>query len=125
MKLQDLAACEWIEGRDDGRVLTSAVDGKPIASITSDGIDFANMLKIARQTGGPKLRKLPFHERALMCKELAKFQAEHKKEFCALSTETGAKPNDSWIDIDGGISTLYEGSFQYVRDVHRRFRSLS
>ena len=41
-----------------------------------------------------------------MLKALAKYLMEHKKEFYALSTHTGATRGDSWIDIDGGISTL-------------------
>ena len=105
MKLQNYAADAWIECGPDGRELTSAVDGRPIASISSDGIDFAAMLDHARKIGGPNLRKFTFHERALMLKELAKFLTEHKKEFYALSTETGATKSDSWVDIDGGIAT--------------------
>ncbi len=73
MKLQNYAAGAWIESSDDGRELTSAVDGRPIASISSSGIDFAAMLDHARIVGGPSLRKYTFHERALMLKELAKF----------------------------------------------------
>ena len=42
-----------------------------------------------------------------MLKELAKYLMEHKKEFYALSTATGATRGDSWVDIDGGISTLF------------------
>ena len=32
---------------------------------------------------------------------------EHKQELYALSTATGATRADSWVDIDGGISTLF------------------
>ncbi len=117
MKLQNYASGAWIEGSDDGRELTSAVDGRPIASISSDGIDFAAMLDHARKTGGPNLRKYTFHERALMLKELAKFLIEHKKEFYTLSTETGATKSDSWIDIDGGISTLFVFSSKGRREM--------
>ncbi len=117
MKLQNYAAGEWIESSDDGRELTSAVDGRPIASISSDGVDFAAMLNHARSTGGPNLRKYTFHERALMLKELAKFLTEHKSEFYELSTETGATKSDSWIDIDGGISTLFVFSSKGRREM--------
>ena len=117
MKLQNYASGAWLEGSDDGRELTSAVDGRPIASISSDGIDFAAMLDHARNTGGPNLRKYTFHERALMLKELAKFLSEHKKEFYALSTETGATRSDSWIDIDGGIATLFVFSSKGRREM--------
>lgn len=117
MKLQNYASGVWLEGSDDGRQLTSAVDGRPIASISSDGIDFAAMLDHARNTGGPNLRKYTFHERALMLKELAKFLTGHKKEFYALSTDTGATRSDSWIDIDGGISTLFVFSSKGRREM--------
>ena len=117
MKLQNYAADAWIESGADGRELTSAVDGRPIASISSDGIDFAAMLDHARKIGGPHLRKFTFHERALMLKELAKFLTEHKKEFYALSTETGATKSDSWVDIDGGIATLFVFSSKGRREM--------
>lgn len=107
MKLQNFAENRWISGDDNGKALMSAVDGRAIASISSDGIDFAAMLDYARHVGGAKLLRFTFHERALMLKDLAKYLAEHKKDFYALSTETGATRSDSWIDIDGGISTLF------------------
>ena len=121
MKLQNYAAGAWVEGSDDGRELTSAVDGRPIATISSSGVDFAAMLDHARKTGGPNLRKFTFHERSLMLKELAIFLTEHKKEFYALSTETGATRSDSWIDIDGGISTLFVFSSKGRREMPNDF----
>ncbi len=121
MKLQNYAAGAWVEGSDDGRELTSAVDGRPIAAISSSGVDFAAMLDHARKTGGPNLRKFTFHERSLMLKELAIFLTKHKKEFYALSTETGATRSDSWIDIDGGISTLFVFSSKGRREMPNDF----
>jgi len=35
------------------------------------------------------------------------FFTEHKDDFYTLSYATGATKGDSWIDIDGGISTLF------------------
>ncbi len=106
-KLGNLALDQWVNGDGDGNVLTSAVDGTPIASITSTGLDFAGMLAYARNVGGPNLRKLTFHERGEMLKALAKYLMECKAEFYELSTKTGATKKDGWIDIDGGISTLF------------------
>jgi len=117
MKLQNFALDEWVAGSDEGRQLASAVDGRPIASISSQGIDFAAMLDYARKVGGTNLRKYTFHERALMLKDLAKHLTEHKKEFYELSTETGATKSDSWIDIDGGISTLFVFSSKGRREM--------
>jgi oxepin-CoA hydrolase/3-oxo-5,6-dehydrosuberyl-CoA semialdehyde dehydrogenase len=107
MKLQNFAENSWFIAADDGKALTSAVDGETVANISSSGLDFAAMLDYARQTGGSSLRKYTFHERANMLKALAKHLMEHKKEFYELSTSTGATRSDTWIDIDGGISTLF------------------
>ena len=71
-----------------------------VANITSDGLNFAEVLNHARTVGGANLRKMTFHERGEMLKALAKYLMEHKKEFYALSTETGATRGDSWVDID-------------------------
>ena len=95
MKLLNYALDEWVDGSDEGRELLSAVDGRPIATLTSEGIDFAAMLDHARTVGGANLRKYTFHERALMLKELAKHLTEHKEEFYTLSTETGATRNET------------------------------
>ncbi len=107
MKLGNLVKGQWVEGDGDGSILVSAVSGAAIAGITSKGLDFADMLHYARSTGGSELRRMTFHERALMLKALAQYLMEHKAELYSLSSETGATRNDSWIDIDGGISTLF------------------
>ena len=101
-KLGNLVLDRWIDGDGDGNVLTSAVNGNPVASITSDGLDFGSIIDHARRVGGANLRQLTFHERGDMLKALAKYLMEHKQEFYTLSTETGATKADSWIDIDGG-----------------------
>ncbi|MCH7981445.1 MAG: phenylacetic acid degradation bifunctional protein PaaZ [Proteobacteria bacterium] len=117
MKLGNYARDEWLDGDGDGRPLISAVDSRPLASITSDGIDFGAMLAHAREVGGRNLRRLTFHERGDMLKALAKYLMEHKKEFYALSTATGATRSDSWIDIDGGISTMFVFSSKGRREM--------
>ena len=117
MKLGNLAQDRWIEGDGDGKALRSAVTGDPIANITSDGLDFRAILEHARNVGGANLRKMTFHQRGDMLKALAQYLMEQKKEFYALSTETGATRADSWIDIDGGISTLFVFSSKARREM--------
>lgn len=107
MKLRSYASGEWIEGAGNGTMLFHAVTGEPIGEINSKGVDFKGMLKNAREIGGPKLRKMTFHERALMLKALAQHLMSKKEIFYELSKATGATRNDSWIDIEGGIGTLY------------------
>ena len=121
MKLGNLVMDQWVEGDGDGTTLSSAVTGKPVARITSDGLDFAGLLSHARDVGGPNLRRYTFHERADMLKALAKYLSEHKEELYALSTKTGATRSDSWIDIDGGISTLFVYSSKGRREMPNDF----
>ena len=120
-KLGNLLQGNWIEGDGDGKVLTHAINGESVASITSSGLDFGAALKYARNTGGENLRKLTFHERGEMLKALAQYLMEHKQELYALSTATGATRADSWVDIDGGISTLFVYSGKGRREMPNDF----
>ena len=117
MKLGNYIKDEWVEGDGDGRALLSAIDGRAIAAITSDGIDFKDVLLHARNVGGANLRKLTFHERGDRLKALAKYLNEIKQELYAVSTDTGATRRDSWPDIDGGISTLFVFSSKGRREM--------
>jgi oxepin-CoA hydrolase/3-oxo-5,6-dehydrosuberyl-CoA semialdehyde dehydrogenase len=111
------AAGRWVRATDEGVLLRSAVNGDPVAAASSAGLDFGALAAHARRVGGPKLRAMTFHERALMLKALAQYLNERKQEFYALSTQTGATKKDSWIDIDGGISTLFVYSSKGRREL--------
>jgi oxepin-CoA hydrolase/3-oxo-5,6-dehydrosuberyl-CoA semialdehyde dehydrogenase len=107
MKLASYAGGEWYRASTPGKVLSHAVNGEPVAEISSAGLEFAGLLDYARATGGPALRRHTFHQRALMLKDLGKYLMERKEVFYALSSATGATRSDSWIDIEGGIATLF------------------
>lgn len=106
-KLQNFALGSWIEGDGEGQILLNAVTGEAIASASSKGLDFAEMLTYARTQGGPLLRAMNFQERGRMLKALALYLTERKHNYYPLSYKTGATKTDSWIDIDGGIGTLF------------------
>src|SRR5271155_2535055 len=107
MQLQSYVMGGWHGSEVDAVALRDATTGQVIAQASSAGIDFRAVLDHARRVGGPALRRLTFHERAACLKTLAKRLSELKAEFYALSFATGATKNDSAIDIDGGISTLF------------------
>jgi oxepin-CoA hydrolase/3-oxo-5,6-dehydrosuberyl-CoA semialdehyde dehydrogenase len=107
MKLKSYALGKWVEGEGSGNILYHAVTGKPVGEITSKGLDFKGMLSYASETGGHKLRKMTFHERALMLKSLAQYLMSKKELFYELSKASGATRTDSWIDIEGGIGTMF------------------
>jgi oxepin-CoA hydrolase / 3-oxo-5,6-dehydrosuberyl-CoA semialdehyde dehydrogenase len=109
--LQNYAEGHWVAGSGGLAELRSAVNGDVVALTSSQGLDFGAMLRFAREEGGPALRALTFHQRALMLKALAEALTTKKDELYELSYNTGATKADSWIDIDGGIGTfaVYQG----------------
>src|SRR5688500_5835413 len=107
VRLENYARGEWVPGTGSAVPLVHAVTGKTIAEATSNGLDFKGMVEYARAVGGPALRRMTFHQRALMLKEMAKYLSERKDGLYALSAATGATKSDSWIDIDGGIGTFF------------------
>jgi len=106
-KLQNYALGKWIAGDEDGQILYNAITGDPVATASSKGLDFAAMCDYARKVGGPKLRKMTFHERGRMLKALALHLLSKKEIFYQISWATGATRADSWIDIEGGIGNLF------------------
>src|ERR1044072_3349920 len=111
LKLLNYERDRWIAG--DGAVeIPSAIDGAPVATTGSGGLDFGAMLRHAREVGGPALRKLTFHERARMIKALGLAIMARKEELYELNYQTGATRKDGWIDIEGGAGALFSFSFK-------------
>jgi oxepin-CoA hydrolase/3-oxo-5,6-dehydrosuberyl-CoA semialdehyde dehydrogenase len=107
MKLQSFANGEWFTSESGFTPLFHAVNGSQIAEISSHGLDFRAMIDYSRKVGGYNLRKYTIHQRARMLKALAFHLMEKKELFYELSKATGASKIDSWIDIEGGIGTLF------------------
>ncbi|PDT54172.1 MULTISPECIES: phenylacetic acid degradation bifunctional protein PaaZ [Sinorhizobium] len=116
-RLESYVGGAWMRGASDGAALLDAATGAPVAMIDSTGIDFAAALAYGREKAGPALRRMSFHERAAMLKALAEALMDRKEEFYALSTATGATRTDSWIDIEGGIGTLFSYASKGKREL--------
>jgi oxepin-CoA hydrolase/3-oxo-5,6-dehydrosuberyl-CoA semialdehyde dehydrogenase len=117
MQLRSFIAGRWLSGTGTTVALRDATTGEVIANASSEGLDFAAALSHAREVGGPNLRRLTFHERAALLKSLARHLTERKDELYALSYATGATKSDSWIDIDGGIATLFVYASKGMREL--------
>jgi len=104
--LQSYVAGHWY-GSTPGQLLTSAVDGRPVAATHAEPAAAAEALDYARRRGIPALRALDFQARAARLRALAKYLMERKDALYAISAWTGATRGDSWIDIEGGIGTLF------------------
>ncbi|HWV96771.1 MAG TPA: aldehyde dehydrogenase family protein, partial [Xanthobacteraceae bacterium] len=104
--LQNLALDRWVEAPSGFVDIPSAVDGKTVARASSAGLDFAAMVKHARDVGGPALRGLTFHQRADRLKAIAAYVSERKEQLYKLAGDTGASRRDNGVDIEGGLGTL-------------------
>jgi oxepin-CoA hydrolase / 3-oxo-5,6-dehydrosuberyl-CoA semialdehyde dehydrogenase len=104
--LQSHIAGRWV-GERPALTLHSAINGRPVAQVGAEALDFAEALVHARTRGLVALLALDFQERAERLKALAKFLAEHKEALYAISAHTGATRNDGWIDVEGGTGTLF------------------
>jgi len=105
-KLNNYILGKQITGDGDGQILYNAITGSPIATATTKGINFEEVLNYGRKSGFA-LRKLTFHERGLMLRALAIHLRKHLDTFYNISYQTGATKADSWIDIEGGIGNLF------------------
>ena len=104
--LQSLIAGRWL-GAEASTPLHSAVNNKLIYHTHAEKIDFDEAVTYARKTGVPALMKLDFQKRAGVLKALALYLMERKEELYKISQLTGATRPDSWVDIEGGIGTLF------------------
>jgi oxepin-CoA hydrolase/3-oxo-5,6-dehydrosuberyl-CoA semialdehyde dehydrogenase len=103
--LQSLIAERWL-GSNPATALRSAVDGHVVAHTHAEAIDFGEAVDFGRRSV-PSLLALDFQQRAARLKALAAHLAANKEALYAVSRDTGATRADGWIDIEGGIGTLY------------------
>jgi len=104
--LQSFIGGRWI-GQQGAQSLNSALDGHLVARTHEDTLDFAEAVNHARQHGIAELMAMDFQQRAARLKALAKYLSERKEQLYAISHHSGATRADSWIDIEGGNSTLF------------------
>lgn len=104
--LQSWIAGRWI-GQEAATPLHSALDGQLVYHTHAEKLDFDEAVTYARKQGIPALMKLDFQTRAQRLKALALYLMERKEELYEISHLTGATRPDSWVDVEGGIGTLF------------------
>lgn len=109
-KLGNFILGNWVAHEGDGQVLYNAVNQTPIATASTEGLNFEDILTYARKKGNTALRKMTFQERGRMLRALALHLLEKKELFYQISYQTGATKIDSWIDIEGGIGNLFSNA---------------
>jgi oxepin-CoA hydrolase/3-oxo-5,6-dehydrosuberyl-CoA semialdehyde dehydrogenase len=106
-KLPNYIQGQWTTYNGEGIAQYNSVTGDLISTVNGDGLDFASILQYGREVGNKNLRRMTFLERGLMLKKLALFLQKNRKKYYPISYQSGATKTDSWIDIDGGIGTLF------------------
>jgi oxepin-CoA hydrolase/3-oxo-5,6-dehydrosuberyl-CoA semialdehyde dehydrogenase len=106
-KLENFSCGQWVAHAGEGIPQFNAVTGDVIATCGSEGLSFGDMADYARKVGNNSLRKMTFQQRGMMLKKLALFLHKRRLNYYPVSYQTGATKADSWIDIDGGIGTLF------------------
>ncbi len=109
-KLENYILGNWTAGEGEGSPLYNSVTGEIVALSTTKGLDFEEILKYGRKTGGAPLRKMTFQQRGNMLKKLALYLTKRKEQFYEVSYKTGATRADSWVDIEGGFGNLFSNA---------------
>ncbi len=107
MKIQSYVNGEWCSGNGRVDTLLNSVNDEVIGEVHSLDSGFDQILEYGRGVAGPELRKLTIHDRAERIKLLAKYLLDRKEDFYRISYMTGATKADSWVDIEGGIGTMF------------------
>ena len=107
MNIKSYVHGDWVSSASGSQEVFNAINGESIGLVSSDGIDFKQVLVYGRTKGRPALQQLTFHERADRLKSLAKYLTEQKEKLYQISAWTGATRTDSWVDIEGGTGTLF------------------
>ena len=109
----------WWTPADGSRtqLVLDASTGEEVASVSSEGLDLAEVVEHARTVGQASLGRLTFHQRAILLKQLAQYLSGVKEELYTLSARTGATRYDSMVDIDGGIGVLFTLSSKGRREM--------
>lgn len=106
-KLDNYILGQWTPHSGEGIAQHNALTGAVISTVNGDGMNFAAVLDYGRKVGNKNLRSMTFLQRGLMLKKLALFLHKNRKKYYPISYLSGATKTDSWIDIDGGIGTLF------------------
>lgn len=110
---------KWISPENPSRVVDVAdpSTGELVAQVSAEGLDIAGAIEYAREVGRKNLQELTIHERSLKVKELALYLQEHRDELNTLAHKTGANKRDNFVDVDGGISTMFTISSKGRREM--------
>lgn len=115
-KLSSLVYGQNYIAQQDFRTVYHAITGEAIYDVSSHGIDTQAIVGFAKQKGSA-IAAFTFHERANALKQVAQYLLERKESYYELAKATGCTRKDAWIDIEGGVGTLFAYSSLVRREL--------
>ena len=107
IELQSYLSGKWIRGTGKFAELVNPSTEAPVATASTEGVDFAAAYAFARDVGGPALRALSFAKRGEILRAMSRAIHAHRDELLALAIENGGNTrSDGKFDIDGASGTL-------------------
>jgi len=96
----------WVKGEGKKSVLVNPTNGEPVATASTEGLDFAKVMSFARAAGAG-LRSRTFRERGEMLRAMSRSLHAHRDELIGLAIVNGGNTRgDAKFDIDGASGTL-------------------
>lgn len=114
--LSSLVYGQAYTAQQDLRTVYHAISGEAVYQVGSQGIDTQAIVDYAKQKGSA-IASWTFHQRANALKQAAQYLLERKEEYYELAKATGCTRKDAWIDIEGGIGTLFAYSSLVRREL--------
>src|SRR5690554_4541434 len=114
--LSSLVCGQEFVASQDFRPVQHAITGETIYQVSSFGLDTRAVVDYAKQHGAA-IAAWTFHQRANALKQVAQYLLERKEDFYELAKATGCTRKDAWIDVEGGIGTLYAYSSLVRREL--------
>ncbi|AYO55030.1 phenylacetic acid degradation bifunctional protein PaaZ [Acinetobacter wuhouensis] len=115
-KLSSLVYGQNFIAQNEFRTVYHAITGAAIYQVSSQGIDTKAIVEFAKSKGSA-IANLTFHERANALKQVAQYLLERKENYYELARATGCTRKDAWIDVEGGIGTLFAYSSLVRREL--------
>lgn len=114
--LSSLVCGQEYIAQQDLRTVYHAITGEAIYQVSSYGIDMQTVVNYAK-TQGSLIATWSFHQRAHALKQVAQYLLERKEAYYELAKATGCTRKDAWVDIEGGIGTLFAYSSLVRREL--------
>jgi oxepin-CoA hydrolase/3-oxo-5,6-dehydrosuberyl-CoA semialdehyde dehydrogenase len=107
IELDSFVSGTWVAGKARAASLVNPATEEPLATASTDGVDFGAALAFARDRGGPALRAMTFTQRGEMLRAMSRALHAKRDELLALAVANGGNTrSDAKFDVDGAIGTL-------------------